>query len=115
MKNWSWEEVSVKRCEECSATFYPASRGQTQKYCSNACRMRSYRRRKDGKSNGKPSSRRDRVFSIIIEKEDNHYVARRADLKTGGVSGDSPTEALGNFVMNETLLGPVTISRVRLS
>ena len=38
--------INVNRCEEntCQKLYIPTAKGREQKYCSNACKMRSYRR-----------------------------------------------------------------------
>lgn len=40
------QKKGVRRCLDCEDLFQPETRGHGQKYCSNACRMRAYRKRK---------------------------------------------------------------------
>lgn len=39
--------VEVRRCAYCSNIFTPTPRGRGQKYCTHACKMKEYRRRKN--------------------------------------------------------------------
>jgi len=42
-------KLTIRQCAECKNLFFPTPRGHEQKFCSNACKMREYRRRKKRK------------------------------------------------------------------
>lgn len=46
----SLPELSVCTADDCSNIFAPAPRGREQRYCSKACKMREYRRRRKARS-----------------------------------------------------------------
>ena len=40
------EKMSIKKCQTCAKLINPTPGGFTQKYCSNACKIRAFRERK---------------------------------------------------------------------
>ena len=46
-----YKDVRHRRCESCNKWFFvrDSERGKKRKYCSDACRSKAYRQRKEGK------------------------------------------------------------------